>query len=348
VVELTPLPLIVTANAAVGKRWANLAAEVLGGVTGGLVCLLGVADLAGAKTLSPAPSSDLQHALDVSVMATGLLAAAVASRPLRNRIARVLPIDPESPVHALALSLTVILLGVDVAVTSFTDVLASSVEQPALSLGDLVLDQTPFVILALIGVGLFSRRGLGDSLARLGVVVPAWWQIALALAAAGVFFAFSQQMDSLSHSLTPDVARRVDTTTQHVFGQLGGPLGIAAIALLPGICEEVLFRGALQPRIGLLATAVLFASIHTQYGLSIDTLAVFVIALGLGLVRKYTNTTASCACHVSYNLLAGIGIAGAAMNAAIVVELVLVGVSAYAIWSRRRSLAPGESRLGNP
>src|SRR2546422_825086 len=126
VVELTPLPLIITANAAVGKRWANLAAEVLGGVVGGLICLLGAADLAGARVLSPAPNVDMQRALDLTVMATGLLAPAVASWPVRSRIASVLPIDPQSPVQALALSLTVILFGVDVASISFTDVLASA------------------------------------------------------------------------------------------------------------------------------------------------------------------------------------------------------------------------------
>ena len=170
---------------------------------------------------------------------------------------------------------------------------------------------------------------------RLGLVVPAWRHVILALAVAGLFLGLSQASDILSHSLTPDIARRVDSTTQHVFGQLGGPLGIAALALLPGICEEVLFRGALQPRIGVLATALLFTSIHTEYGLSIDTLAVFVLALGLGFVRKYTNTTTSCACHVSYNLLVGIGIAGAALNVALVLEVVLIAVSAYAIWRHR-------------
>ncbi len=208
-VELTPLPLIITANAAVGKRWANLAAEVLGGVIGGLICLLGTADLAGARVLSPAPNVDMQRALDLTVMATGLLAAAVASWPVRSRIARVLPIDSQSPVQALALSLSVILFGVDIASISFTDVLASANAQPPLSLGDLVLDQMPFLILALLGVGLFSRRQLSDSLDRLGLVGPSWWHLAIALAAAGAFFGFSQQMDSLSHATTPHPVRAV-------------------------------------------------------------------------------------------------------------------------------------------
>jgi len=320
----------------VGKRWANLAAEILSGVAGGLICLLGAADLAGAALLAPAPNPNLHLALDVTVMLTGLAAAAIAAQPVRRRVARLVPIDPDNPVHALALALTVILLGTDVAVIAFTDILATVQSQPSLTIADLFFDETPFLIFALIGVGLFIRRELPETVARLGLVVPAWWQIVVALAAAGAFFFFVQQVDAASHRLTPDLAHRVDAATNHVFGQLGWPAGTLAIALLPGLCEELLFRGALQPRIGLLPTALLFTSIHTQYALSLDTAAVLVIALGLGILRKYTNTTTSCTCHVSYNLLVGIGVAGAAANVAIVAELALVGVSAYVIWSRRR------------
>lgn len=338
VIELTPLPLLITANAAAGKRAANLVAEILGGITGGLVFLLGVADLAGAPVLAPAPSANLKLALDISVMATGLLAAVVSARPVRGRLARVLPIDPDSPVHALALALTVILFGLDAAVISFTDVLGSVSDQPALSIADLLGGQLPFLVLALVGVGLFTRRSLPASVSRLGIVVPRWWHVALALAAAGVFFAFSQGMDALSHALTPAVAGRVDSTTQHVFGQLSGPLGIAAVAVIPGICEETLFRGALQPRLGLVVTALVFTSVHTEYGLSIDTLAVFTIALGLGLVRKYTSTTGSASCHVGYNLLAGVGVSSApALGLGLAVEAALLAATAYGIWRRRRS-----------
>jgi membrane protease YdiL (CAAX protease family) len=135
----------------------------------------------------------------------------------------------------------------------------------------------------------------------------------------------------------------VDAATNHLFGQLSWPAGTLAVALIPGLCEEVLFRGALQPRIGLLATALLFTSIHTQYALSLDTVAILVIALALGLLRKYTNTTTSAACHVSYNLLVGIGLAGAVANVALAAEIALVAVSVYVIWShRRRPSAPAQ------
>jgi membrane protease YdiL (CAAX protease family) len=140
--------------------------------------------------------------------------------------------------------------------------------------------------------------------------------------------------------LDPGVASQVDATTRHVFGQLGGPAGLIAIAVIPGICEELLFRGALQPRLRIVATALLFTSIHTQYGLSVDTMAIFTIAIGLGLIRKFTNTTASCTCHVSYNLLAGIGIAGVPLVTVLLLEVVLAGAAAWGMWTSRRSPTP--------
>ena len=334
-----PFPLVVTANAAVGRPWAGHATGILAGLTAGVTFLVGALDLGGAGLVS-AGAGGQQFGLDAGIMLTAVVAATLAARPVRERIARVLPIDADSPVHAYALVLAVILLGTQVATIAFVDVLAADQEAPPLSLVDLAASEVPFLIMALAGVGLYIRRNAAGAAERLGLVRPAWWQIAIALAAAGAFFALIQTADQLSHIWTPQVAHQVDQTSQHVFGGLNNPVGIAALALLPGICEEILFRGALQPRIGLLATAVLFASIHTQYGLSLDALSVFVVAIGLGLIRKYTNTTTSCVCHVSYNLLAGIGLAGSLVGVAVAVELGLVALSGYAVWAnlRRRAL----------
>lgn len=267
-------------------------------------------------------------------MATAVVAAALGSKPLRDRVARVLPVDPDNPVHALALVLAVLLFGTQVTSIVFTNL--ASVDQSPLTVGDLIAQEAPFLILAAAGVGMFMRRSVPQATVRLGLVVPAWWHVVTALAAAGVFFAFGQAMDVLSHTWTPDIARHVDTTTQRLFQGLDNPVGIAALALAPGICEEIMFRGALQPRLGLLATALLFTSIHTQYGVSLDALSVFVIALGLGLIRKFTNTTTSMTCHVMYNLVVGLGVAASQLDYAIAIEVVLIAVSAYAIWSNRR------------
>ena len=336
-VVLTPLPLVIAANAAVGRRWAHLAIGILAGVSAGVTFLIGALDLSGAGRTAGGPSTQNTVAVDVGIMITAAIAAALASKPLRERVARILPIEPDNPVHALALVLAVLLFGTQVTSIVFTNLGATN--PTALTLGDLIAQEAPFLILAAAGVGLFLRRNLPQAAVRLGLVVPAWWQVVLAVAAAGAFFAFGVGMDWLSHAWTPDVARQVDSTTQRLFGGLGTPLGIAVLALAPGICEEIMFRGALQPRFGLIATALLFTCIHTQYGLSLDALSVFVIALGLGLIRRFTNTTTSVICHTTYNLivgLAGIGVAGLQIEIAILLELVLVAVSAYAIWSNRR------------
>ena len=331
IVLLAPLPTVVIANAAVGRAWAPHAAAILGGLLAGALFLFGAIDYASG----PGPGHN-SPVVDFSIMGTAFAAAAVASRPVRAWAARFIPIDPDNPVHALALALAVILFGTQAASIAFTDVLASEQQAPPLTIADLFSQELPFLILAFAGVGIWIRRRAVESGTRLGLVVPAWWHVALALAAAGAFYAISLGADWLSHSLTPSVAGEVDRTTQHLFGGLADNPGIIALALLPGICEDTLFRGALQPRLGIVVTAVLFTSIHAEYGLSIDVPTIFAIAIGLGLVRKYANTTASIACHVAYNLLVGFGLTGAALYGGIAGEALLVGAVAYAIWARRR------------
>jgi hypothetical protein len=331
--------MVITANASVGKRWASHATGILAGLTAGGTFLVGALDLGGAGLVQAGPGGQ-QAALDGGIMVTAAVAAVLAARPVRERIAHWLPIDPDSPVHAYALVLAVILFGTQLATILFVDVLALDQTLPPISVGDVLASESPFLIMALAGIGLYIRRNARGAAERLGLVRPTWWQIALALAAAGAFFALIQGADWLSHQWTPGIAGQVDKTTGHVFGGLNDPIGIAAIALLPGICEEILFRGALQPRLGLIVTAVLFASIHTQYGLSFDALSVLIVALGLGLIRKYANTTTSGLAHITYNLLAAIGV-GSLLGVAVGVELLLVALAGYGLWSSRRRAPAG-------
>ena len=334
---LTPLPLVITANAVIGRRWAPHVTALLAGFTAGATFLLGAFELTG-----PAGGPRNPTAVDIGYMVTGLVAATLVSKPVREWLSRYIPIDPDNPVHSLALVLAVILLGTQVSAIAFTDVLAADLKIPPLNIGDLLAQEAPFAVMAFAGVGLYIRRSFAASSDRLGLVAPAWWHITLALGAAGAFWILGEVSLWLSQIYTPDLTAKVQTTSDHLFGGLGGAAGIAAIALLPGFCEELLFRGALQPRLGLLATSLLFAAIHTEYGLSFDVATIFLIAIGLGLIRRHANTTATITCHVAYNLLASFTIAGPFQIGGYVVTAALLGVSAYAMWQRRRlQLAPG-------
>jgi membrane protease YdiL (CAAX protease family) len=90
-----------------------------------------------------------------------------------------------------------------------------------------------------------------------------------------------------------------------------GPLftsipGILTLGLAAALGEEIIFRGALLPRFGLIYTSILFALVHANYGISAATLVVFLLALVLSLVRYRYNTTVCMIIHATYNISLGI------------------------------------------
>lgn len=339
---LLPLPLIVVANwhdaPPAGASTLARAAAGLGTTAWALLGLVAaVCILLGLVTVAFTPPRGPGLVLYAIVMLlTGIAAAAVISDSVRSAIARVIPIDPRSAVHGTALVLTIVLVGSQLANQLAVDVLSEQATAgPALSPLDLVAQELPFLLAAALGVGLFIRRRPAATIDRLGFVRPTGWQIILALGAAFVFFAFGNGMDALGHVISPGTAQKVEAANQHLFGQLGNPVGIATIALSAGICEEALFRGAMQPRLGILWTAIVFTAVHTQYGLSIDAVAVLVLAIGLGLLRRVANTTTSTVCHVVYNTLVGVGVSGVLVGPAVIAGAVLVAASAAAFFTGR-------------
>jgi uncharacterized protein len=333
------VPLIVAANVAVGKSWANVATWVLGGlVAWGLVASSAI-DLTTALLTTRVDQTTF--VVDAASIVSGVAAGGFLFRPIRRDVATILPIDVDNPVHTLALVLAVILFGTQVAGIVFTDVLSYLASQSPQTIFDTFLDELPYLVLALAGVGLFVRRRPAETAARLGLVRPQWWQLVLAVSAAGLFLLALQGFDAANRFLLPDLARGIDAVDQHLFSRLvnTGWLGIVVLALLPGVCEELLFRGALQPRLGIIPTAVLFTSIHAQYALSLDLAFIFVVALCLGVIRKYTNTTTSMSAHITYNLLASITFAGTLLYVAAGLEVVLLALAAVAIVPRLRRRA---------
>lgn len=274
------------------------------------------------------------------MVATAAAAGAVTRRGVRGRLARLLPIDPDSALDATALVLALVTVGYQLANQLAVDVLTRPAGFQPLGVPDMIAQEVPFLLAAFCGVGLFLRRSLGEARRRLGWVRPSPWQILLALAAAGLFYAFGSGADFLTHLLTPATAHRLDAVDQRLFGNLRGPGGIAVLALSAGICEETLFRGAIQPRLGLFVAALVFAALHTEYGLTLDEVAVFVLALGLGLVRRLTNTTSSIVCHVVYDALVAVGVGGVWLAGALAVEVGLVLASLAAYFTGR--LAPSD------
>ena len=90
--------------------------------------------------------------------------------------------------------------------------------------------------------------------------------------------------------------------TEQLIGPLfQTPLGILSIGLAAGIGEEILFRGAMQPRFRLVLTALFFALLHSNYGITLSTLIVFLLGIVLGVIRSRYNTSTAMITHAAYN-----------------------------------------------
>ena len=337
---LCPLPLIVVAAFADvrsprSSAWAVAGRTVLLAAPAAAL-LFGLADIAAAPLAGPRAATSYALA-GAGFALAGLVGFAVQFEPALGWAARVLPVDPSSYVHRLAVVLSAEIVIAQLTTQLTTDVLTTqAVVGASLSKADLVAQEIPFLVAGFFGVWLGIRRAPRAALTRLGLVRPATWQVLGALAAAGLFYAFGVGVDRLAEAVTPDVARKVQAATDRLFGHLADPAGVLTLAVAAGVCEEVLFRGALQPRLGLVWVAIVFTSVHTQYGLTLDAAAVLVLACGLGLVRRFANTTTSIICHVVYNGLVGFGLSGIGIAPAVAVELAVAGAAAAAFALSRR------------
>ncbi|WP_273846244.1 CPBP family intramembrane glutamic endopeptidase [Rubrobacter calidifluminis] len=181
-------------------------------------------------------------------------------------------------------------------------------EEGRLSPAAVLGTELPFVVVAVCGVGLGVRRDVRQTLARLGYGRPTLRGLAAAALFVVLALLLAPVADHLFTALQPGLSRRVGHLSTNLFGAGGlGPLHAVLFALLLGIGaalgEETLFRGAVQPVLGIPLTSVLFASMHLEYGPSIILVYLFLISAGLGLLRRQANTTVSFTAHAAYNVL---------------------------------------------
>ncbi len=76
------------------------------------------------------------------------------------------------------------------------------------------------------------------------------------------------------------------------------------LAILSGLGEELFFRAAMQPSLGLLPTSLLFALLHLQPGRGPGAWSLFALAAGLllGLLTLQTgNILAATVAHILVN-----------------------------------------------
>lgn len=278
------------------------------------VALLGLSGLAVLNELAMrlAPEEMAQQAAadaDWLVLAAAALVTALAGfLPLfggvRRWVARWLHIDPDSRIHMAALAYAIYQIGLSLGQMALIGSLENLAEAGvSLTVWDVLLSGLPLLVFALAGVGLWIRRNGRQTLDRLGLRAVTWRQLlagaGIVLLLLGLDFAVSQIWQEVN-PFGYDVMERV---MDSLFGGLTTIVGALVLGLSAGISEELLFRGAVQPRLGLVIAALLFTIGHLQYGLTAATAEVFVIGLVLGLVRNRANTTLCIFIHAAYNMV---------------------------------------------
>ena len=231
-------------------------------------------------------------------------------RAVRAKAGNVLKIDPDNPLHAVSLSMSLwvpLLLAATLGIG--LDTLAMQLEmqndlteQPPVSVGLLWLQTALFVLIALIGTGWLTRRSWSATLARLRIVRPSPRDAAIGIGWALGMVPAVMLLEAAAQTLGVGIDADVDALTEQLIGPLiESPWGIVSIGLAAGIGEEALFRGALLPRFGRVYTALLFALLHSNYGITLSTVVVFLLGLMLGWLATRYNTTTAMIAHAVYN-----------------------------------------------
>ena len=249
-----------------------------------------------------------------SLLVFSLLGLFLLTRPARRLFARLTPIDPTHPVHAVALSLSAMVLinlafTVAVGLENLANMLQTGAQtgvesNPAPALWG---QNLMFAVMGLIGVGVLARRRFSAAFIRLGIVRPTIRQVIIGVLAGLVMVPIVIAAEALASKLGLGASAGVERLTEQLVGPLTQSIfGILTLGLAAALGEETIFRGALLPRFGLVLTSLLFALLHSQYGISFSTLAVFLVGLVLGIIRLRANTTTSMLTHAVYNMSLGL------------------------------------------
>ncbi len=242
----------------------------------------------------------------LSLWLPSLIAILLLIPGVRRICSRFLPIDPHSRIHALAMSMSMIVFIQFFVTQSFGLNTLNQQTVPNTETGTLSSIWSQDILLAIlgfIGVGWLTRRSFKRSLDRLGL-----WGITWKQAGTGVII-------GLIMLLAPIIAQQLaiffdwadNTHANELTDKILGPLltsvpGILTLGLAAALGEEIIFRGALLPRLGFVYTSILFTLVHANYGFSVNSLVVLLLAIVLGWARYRYNTIVCMIIHATYNI----------------------------------------------
>ncbi|MCA9858528.1 MAG: CPBP family intramembrane metalloprotease [Thermomicrobiales bacterium] len=276
------------ARRAAGDRSALVGLYLILGIPGGLLTLLGLARLAGGQ------SSGFVW------LAAGLGLILPMSPQFRARVARHTPMDPKSSIDMVGLSIVLAFIGFFL----FQYALSPEPEETGeISIAYLVSQFVFMIVLAFVLVGVRQWRNWRQAAERLGLGRLTPREVGISLLAVVGGLLVMGIAGALTAWLQPDFNNEIQQTTDDITSNVSSLAGAVFFGLGAGASEETLLRGAIQPRYGIWITSLLFALLHSQYGISFVLGGVFFMGVILGLLRNRINTTAAILTHAVFNTI---------------------------------------------
>ncbi len=235
-----------------------------------------------------------------------------ALRPFSDGLAAAIFRTTETT-HTLRLAARVVLMVLLfvlpgwVASPGILDALADSSE-PLLDTGQLLGSLIGLTALALGAVGFLVSRNLGETLTRLGLRPPRPAHYGVAVLGIVALYLLNAGGEALQRAWLPGLWE----SDQRINHLLAGGLGVGGGVLLgvsAGVGEELAMRGALQPRLGLALTSLVFAGLHVHYSW-FGMATIFLLGVLLGLIRDRTSTTVAVLVHGLYDIAAVFTVGG--------------------------------------
>jgi hypothetical protein len=264
---------------------------------------IGLGSFAKSLPFNPASVAAMRWCWAAAAACLAMTIPALA-RPITRTL---LPRAPWSHTARLAASIALALLLLPVPVRLLIKdmmELFTTTGKPLVDVGALVAQLVGEAALAAAAVGLWVTRDARAACARLGLSamsVRDWILAAIGLAAV---LGLNSGMEAIQHARFPEL-----WAADQEMGQLiAGDLNLAASILLgvsAGVGEELLVRGALQPRAGLFWASVLFMAGHVQYTW-FGMLTILLLGLALGFIRARSNTTTAIVVHALYDIVAAV------------------------------------------
>lgn len=161
------------------------------------------------------------------------------------------------------------------------------------------------LLASMLAVGLGFRRNCRECLERLGLVSLSPRLVGAALGLTALVCGLSEGIDLATGHIWgffgwPETDEK---SYEVMFKAFGSPIGALVVGFSAGFGEEVLVRGMLQPRLGILLSTLFFTALHAyQYNWD-GLIGVFIFGLMLGLIRKRTSTSVCAVVHGGFDFI---------------------------------------------